>query len=88
MSYTGLTTREEADEEHELNVIARDTRMEQILKEMEIDKRRKYAIMILRRAIRYVQGYLKDYVLDIQMNFKAKDPYVIIKVKISEEEKL
>ncbi|RLF21498.1 MAG: hypothetical protein DRN15_11095 [Thermoprotei archaeon] len=67
---------EEVDEE----------KREKILAELERQHRRFRALQVLRQATRYVEGYLRDYRLNIEADYRAVNPWIKITVVLSEEE--
>ena len=44
-----------------------------------------YAIHILRRAIRYVEGYLQEYRINTESDFSCENPWIKIQVIIEEK---
>jgi len=73
------------EEEYKINMAGIDSRMADVLKQMEKEERRRFAVKILRRAIRYVEGYLKDFIVETKADFKSEDPWIKIVVRMSEE---
>ena len=63
-----------------------EERRQKILEELERHHRRYRALQVLRQAARYVEGYLKDYRLNIEANFQAENPWVKVTVILKEDE--